>query len=74
MGSGVSAVSSAEGLLWALPDLVTLLLLRSEVVNVATEPGVLFPAAPASNSLSRYWEGDQFYQAVPNPENKGFTC
>ena len=40
-------MSSAEGLLEALPDLVTLLLLHSEIVNVATEPGVLFPAAPA---------------------------
>ena len=32
-----------------LPDLVVLLLLRSSIVNVAPEPGICFPAAPASN-------------------------
>jgi len=49
VGSGVSSVGSAEGRLQALPDLVTLLLLLSAIVNVAPDPGVPFPAAPASN-------------------------
>jgi len=49
-----------------------LLLLHSAIVNVVPEPGVPFPDAPASNQLSRYWEGDQSYQAVPNPENNAF--
>jgi len=49
VGSGVSSVGSAEVRLSALLDLVTLLLLRSAIVNVAPEPGVPFPTAPASN-------------------------
>jgi len=49
VGSGESSVGSAGGRLLALPDLVTLLLLRSAIVNVAPEPGVPFPVAPASN-------------------------
>ena len=49
VGSGVSSVGSSEGRLSALPDLVPLLLLHSAIVNVAPEPGVPFPAAPASN-------------------------
>jgi len=49
VGSGVSSVRSAEGRLHTLPDLATLLLLGSAIVNIAPEPGVFFPAAPASN-------------------------
>ena len=49
VGCGVSSVGSADGRLYALPDLVTLLLLRSAIVNVAPELGVPFPAAPASD-------------------------
>ena len=50
-GSGVSSVGSAEGRLKALRDLITLQLLRAAIVNIALEPGVPFPAAPASNQL-----------------------
>jgi len=49
VGSGVLSVGSADGQLEALPDLVTLLLLRSAIVNIAPGPGVPFPAPPASN-------------------------
>jgi len=49
VGSRVSSVGAAEGRLQALQDLVTLLPLRSASVNVAPEPGVPCPAAPASN-------------------------
>ena len=72
-GSGVSSVGSAKGRLHALPDLLTLLLLRSAIVNVAPDPRVPFPAAPASNLSSKYWKRDQSYKAVPNPEKKGFS-
>ena len=49
VGCGVSSVGSAERRLYALPHVVTLVLLRSAIVNVPPEPGVPFRAAPASN-------------------------
>jgi len=49
VGSGLSSVGSTDGRLQALRDLITLLLLRSAMMNVAPELRVPFPAISASN-------------------------